>query len=118
MQAITYREFLPLLLGDDALQPYSGYKSNVNAGVSNEFATAAYRVGHTMLNDIIMTPGISPGFLELKDAFFKIGLIESHNIDPFLLGLSQQRAQKIDASIITSVRNFLFREPGNGGHDL
>ena len=118
MQAITYREFLPLLLGGDALQPYSGYKSNVNAGVSNEFATAAYRVGHTMLNDIIMTPGVSPGFLELKDAFFNIGLIESHNIDPFLLGLSQQRAQEIDCGVVSSVRNFLFGEPGNGGHDL
>ena len=118
MQAITYREFLPLLLGGNALQPYHGYKLDVNAGVSNEFATAAYRVGHTMLNDIIMTPGISPGFMELKDAFFNIGLIENDDIDLILLGLSQQRAQPIDASVITAVRNFPFGELGNSGHDL
>ena len=118
MQAITYREFLPLLLGRDAIQVYGGYKHNVNAGVSNEFATAAYRVGHTMLNDVIMTPGITPGYMELKDAFFNIGLIESHDIDPFLLGLSKQKAQEIDCGIVHSVRNFLFGEPGNGGHDL
>ena len=118
MQAITYREFLPLLLGDKALQAYSGYDSTVNAGVSNEFAAAAYRVGHTMLNDFIMTPGVSPGFIELKDAFFNVEPIEFHDIDPFLLGLSRQKAQKIDCNIITSVRNFLFGEPGNGGHDL
>ena len=83
MQAITYNEFLPLLLGSFALSPYGGYKSSVNAGISNVFAVAAYRVGHTMLNDRIMTPGISPGFLDLKDAFFNIGLVESHNIDSF-----------------------------------
>ena len=82
------------------------------------FAASAYRVGHTMLNDVIMTPGISPGTMELKNAFFNVGLIENHNIDPFLLGLSQQKAQNIDCLIVNSVRNFLFGDPGDGGHDL
>jgi hypothetical protein len=26
LQAITYKEFLPALLGDGALKPYTGYK--------------------------------------------------------------------------------------------
>ena len=56
--------------------------------------------------------------LELKDAFFNIGLIENDDIDLILLGLSQQRAQPIDASVITAVRNFPFGELGNSGHDL
>jgi hypothetical protein len=118
IQAITYREFLPLLLGRFTLGQYAGYKPGVDAGITNVFATAAYRVGHTMLNDIVMTPGIAPGYLELKNAFFNLGVIEDYNIDPFLLGLSNQKSQDIDCRIVNSVRNFLFGDPGNGGHDL
>ena len=50
LQVITYKEFLPALLGPNALKTYSGYKSSVNPGIANEFSTAAYRVGHTLMN--------------------------------------------------------------------
>ncbi|MHC4947080.1 MAG: peroxidase family protein, partial [Planctomycetota bacterium] len=50
MQVITYREFLPALLGDDAISPYAGYDDGVDPGISNEFSTAAYRLGHSMLS--------------------------------------------------------------------
>src|SRR5207244_10146861 len=53
MQAITYNEFLPALLGYGALSPYKGYKPWVNPGIANEFSTAAFRVGHSMLDDDI-----------------------------------------------------------------
>src|SRR4029079_4595500 len=41
-QYITYNEWLPAL--GVALPRYTGYKNNVNATVSNEFAAAGYRV--------------------------------------------------------------------------
>jgi len=41
LQVITYNEFLPALLGSNSLRPYSGYDPNVNAGIANEFSTAA-----------------------------------------------------------------------------
>jgi len=41
-QYITYHEWLPAM--GVALPQYSGYKSNVNATLSNEFATVGYRV--------------------------------------------------------------------------
>ncbi len=49
LQIITYNEFLPAVLGDDAIEEYQGYDANVDPRISNVFATAAYRVGHTML---------------------------------------------------------------------
>ncbi len=49
MQLITYNEFLPLILGE-GLGNYRGYQDDVNPSISNEFSTAAYRVGHTMLS--------------------------------------------------------------------
>ncbi|MDH3585120.1 MAG: peroxidase family protein, partial [Phycisphaerae bacterium] len=38
MQAITYNEFLPALLGPGALSPYSGYQAGVDPGISNTFS--------------------------------------------------------------------------------
>ena len=40
-QYITYQEFLPAM--GVALSPYTGYRSNVDTTLSNEFATVGYR---------------------------------------------------------------------------
>ena len=57
VQAITYNEFLPVLLGPDALAPYAGYRADVDAGIANEFSTAGYRFGHSMLPGQLMVVG-------------------------------------------------------------
>lgn len=123
MQAITYNEFLPVLLGPDALEPYDGYDPTLNAGIVNEFAAAAYRVGHTMLSPILRRVGadgntIPAGDLFLADAFFNPAEIIAEGIDPLLRGLAAQSAQEIDAFVVDDVRNFLFGPPGAGGLDL
>ncbi|MEM9065000.1 MAG: peroxidase family protein [Planctomycetota bacterium] len=123
MQAITYNEFLPALLGPNALPPYSGYKPGVDPSISNTFATAAYRVGHTMLSTQIMRVDsngneITAGHLSLADAFFTPSLLIDHGIDSILRGLAFQRAQTIDRHVVDDVRNFLFGMPGDGGFDL
>lgn len=123
IQAITYREFLPTLLGPDALAPYRGYRPNVNATVANEFATTAYRVGHTMLSPELQRldanlNSIAEGPVALADAFFDPDSVRTTGIDPILRGLARQRAQELDAQIVDDVRNFLFGPPGAGGFDL
>ncbi len=123
MQAITYNEFLPKLLGRNALPPYRGYKRDVNASISNVFATAAYRVGHTMLSTQILRldatgAEIDAGRLDLAAAFFAPHEIIEHGIDSLLRGLASQRAQNIDSFVVDDVRNFLFGPPGAGGFDL
>src|SRR5262245_33440498 len=49
LQSIVYNEWLPALLGRDALSDYRGYDRNVNPGIANEFSTALFRLGHSML---------------------------------------------------------------------
>jgi len=124
IQAITYGEFLPVLLGPDALPPYDGYRADVDATIQTEFATAAYRMGHTLLSPRLLrldrhlnpTPA---GSLPLKDAFFSPQtFIEGGGPDPLLRGLATQRAQQFDAFVVDGVRNFLFGPPGAGGFDL
>jgi peroxidase len=123
-QVITYREFLPVLLGPDALAPYAGYRPEVNAGIDNVFSTACYRVGHTLLSPILRRLGddgatIPQGNLALRDAFFAPShIVDEGGIDPLLRGLASQEAQEIDMLVVDDVRNFLFGEPGAGGFDL
>lgn len=126
MQVITYNEFLPLLLGSNALPSYPGYDSQVNPGIANEFSTAAYRFGHSTLNPIIYRlkkngQPIPEGNLPLRKAFFvkdPMSPDESKNIDPLMRGLALKVCQKIDTYVVDGVRNFLFGDPAAGGLDL
>lgn len=123
IQAISYREFLPQLLGEEALPPYRGYRKDLSATISNEFAAAAYRFGHTMLNANLLrleADGTThaSGHLSLAAAFFAPQETAATGIAPVLRGLARQKAQEIDPYLIDEVRNLLFGPPGAGGLDL
>ena len=53
IQSITYRDFVPILLGPNALTPYTGYKSSADPRVAIAYSTAAFRVGHTFLPPVL-----------------------------------------------------------------
>ena len=98
-------------------------RPNVNPNISNIFATAAYRFGHSMLNPEIMRINndlspIADGHLTLRDAFFNPNEVKMHGIDPYLKGLTMQPSQEVETLLIDDVRNFLFGPPGSGGFDL
>lgn len=117
MQHIHFNEFLPLLLGEK-VSHYCGYKSNVNPQVSNEFSTAAYRLGHSLISSAIY----GKYGLKLKDTFFNPHLIcnnqNNMDMDNVLKHFAETSAQELDAKVIDDLRNFLFGQPGEGGLDL
>src|SRR5262249_41537662 len=53
VEAITYNEFLPALLGPNAPSIRGHYNPSVNPGITTEFSTAAFRIGHTLLSNQI-----------------------------------------------------------------
>jgi len=124
MQIITYKEYLPALLGPEAIPSYNGYHADINASISNIFSTAAYRYGHSALNETLLRLDqfgneSEYGHLALREAFFNpLVITEQGGIDPILRGLANQRSQAVDAQVIDDVRNFLFGAPGSGGFDL
>lgn len=124
MQAITYNEYLPVLLGRGALSPYLGYNADADASITNIFSGAIYRYGHSALSPKLLRLNkqgkeIPQGHLPLRNAFFSPNRItEEGGIEPILRGLANQACEEIDVFLVDDVRNFLFGEPGSGGFDL
>lgn len=123
-QSVVYNEFLPLLIGPNALPAYTGYKPEVSPAISIEFSTAAFRLGHSLLSEVLLrlnNDNTTPpsGDLPLLDAFFAPDIYANNgDIGIILRGAARNICQKIDTRIVGAVRNFLFGPPGAGGHDL
>ncbi len=109
-QAIVYNDFLPAVLGRP-LRGYflRGYQRSVNAGITNEFSTVGFRVGHTLINpkmtSIDRRGKVSK--IDLRDAFFKPATFERIGMDSLFRGVLKTRAAEIDSGITTDVRDFL-----------
>jgi hypothetical protein len=123
MQAITFREFLPALVGHD-ITPYRGYNSSINVNIGNAFATAAFRYGHSQVNSQLLRfdkdwKTIPEGHLPLRDAYFAPErVINEGGIDPLLRGFVYQPAQEIDEKMVDDMRNVLFPVGRRDGLDL
>ncbi|KAM4622957.1 peroxidasin homolog [Discoglossus pictus] len=96
MQHITYNHWLPKILGPSGMRmlgEYNGYNPNINVGILNVFATAAFRFGHTLINPILYRLNttfqpIQQGHLPLHKTFFSpFRLLQEGGIDPILRGL-------------------------------
>jgi len=122
IEAITINEWLPAMVGRDAVPRYRGYNASVNPGIDTVFSTAAFRLGHTLLGDDVEFLDDNGNEIAeeipLSSAFFDPSSIIELGIDPILKYLASDPASELDNQVVNSVRNFLFGEPGSGGLDL
>ncbi|XP_074027515.1 uncharacterized protein [Leptinotarsa decemlineata] len=124
IQHITYHEFLPILLGPEVVRLfeldlvrkgyYDGYDGRINPGIANSFSAAAYRFGHSMVqNSFIRTDhNHKPIFNNVSlheemDNFENIWSFGS--IDRLLLGFCNQPSQRRDEFICDELTNHLFQ---------
>jgi peroxidase len=137
-QMITYNEWIPAVLGSNALPAYTGYDPTVNAGITTEFSTVGFRFGHSLLSanierqgnnglDINVSGGAS---INLAQDFFDPNLLNtngvvdpltgqiSSDIDAILKGDADGISQAMDLLAIGQVRNLLFGNGEFGGQDL
>lgn len=121
-QKIVFTDWLPAL--GINLPQYSGYKESVNPQITNEFSSAAFRMGHTLINSTLIRMDndgkeIKSGNITLRDAFFNPLVVEyAGGVDAYFKGMATQIQQEFDCKVIDDVRNFLFGTPGDAGLDL
>ncbi|MGE3108686.1 MAG: peroxidase family protein [Phycisphaerales bacterium] len=124
IQSITYNEWLPALMGGNSLGSYTGYNPAVDGTLNTAFSTAAFRVGHTLLNEQLLRfnedgSEYAGGHLTLFQTFFNTATMQnSADLSSVLRGLARQQANEIDPQAIDSVRNFLFGDPTPTPRDL
>ena len=113
---ITYSEFLPHLLGKNAIPAYKGYNPTVNPTIAEEFEGAAYRFGHSIVSDEIdgvSNAGATTGAQALKDVFFEppSAFVAAGGANGLLRHLADDTANPLDTHIVDDLRNFLSDPP-------
>lgn len=118
MQHITYQQWIPHVFdgtAEELLGSYRGYDSNLDASVSNVFATAALRFGHTLIQPRLERfnesfQSIPQGPLKLRDAFFSPWrLVEEGGVDPLMRGMFATAREEIITDKLVSF--FKKRKP-------
>ena len=125
-QHIIYKGWIPIVLGKKMVDFYDlaesshndyfyGYDRKVNPHISNEFATAAFRFGHTLVTSIVVkadtslnivfNQSLSDNFLTTQEAFRNLGL------DGILRGTIKQKSNSNDGHITDALNNNLFKNP-------
>ncbi|XP_066256998.1 chorion peroxidase [Euwallacea similis] len=132
MQVIIYKEFLPAVLGLEAMKEFGieleeGYKYSfdynpfVEPSVTNEFAAAAFRFGHSTvdgglklygpkkMDEIIAIPEIM---------FYPSRMRHQEFLDEALSTLTTEPLQEVDASLSDALTKYMFRGGNPFGVDL
>ncbi|KQW78757.1 peroxidase family protein [Brevundimonas sp. Root1279] len=101
---------------------FDGYNPAVNAAISDEFAGAMYRVGHSMINETIPYLDANGVLQEVSliDAFLNPSMFAGGDAShpevpggaaPLMGGLMRVEHQRIDHSIVEAVRSMLLGLP-------
>ncbi len=123
-QKVVYKEYLPKLIGEHALDAYTGYDKNVDPSIINEFTTVAFRFGHDQSSqtqqplDEFGNPA-TPGGLTvftLATAFIAgaNGARTAEDLDAWIRGQLSAYTQEIDGLVVDGNRNTLFGIGANG----
>ncbi|XP_040352956.1 lactoperoxidase isoform X1 [Herpailurus yagouaroundi] len=120
MQIITFRDYLPIVLGDEMqkwLPPYRGYNQSADPRISNVF-TFAFRFGHTEVPSTMSRldenyqPWGPEAELPLHTLFFNTWrMVKEGGIDPLVRGLLAKKPKLMNQNkmITEELRGKLFQ---------
>ncbi|XP_046655289.1 peroxidasin-like [Daphnia pulicaria] len=115
LQHITYNEFLPVIIGPSA-QFKGPYNNKNNSALFNEFTTAAYRMGHSLIRSFIRVyeadgTRSNQSYL-LGTSFGTATRLRNPNfIDNAIRGLLKTPAQTVDECFADDITSQLSKTP-------
>jgi peroxidase len=119
-QNIIYREYLPVLVGP-AVGSYRGYDPSVNAQVTQEFSTVAFRVGHSQISEtqsgidnrgnLVYTQSLAQAFFNTAEETLRNG------VDGLMRNVTAEFSQATDVYTVPVLRNLLFAPLPGGNVD-
>ena len=122
IQKIVYGDYLPIILGPDALPSYARHNPNINPSISNAFAAAAYRFGHSTIRskfDLLDKnyEEVAPA-MKLRFMFFNNTVTETIGVEPVLFGLVGNVSEKVDTVLSKEITEHLFERGNQHGENL
>jgi Ca2+-binding RTX toxin-like protein len=126
-QHVIYDEYVPKLLGKQAMSEYSGYKSSVDPSIINEWTTVAFRFGHDQSSQNqrpLNEDGSLASFSEFSFELFTLaesfaagadGARTAGELESWIRGQLSAHTQEIDGLVVDGNRNTLFGIPGAPG---
>lgn len=120
MQAIVYKEYLPITLGSDRMRYFNlwllnrgttKYDPEKDATMHIEFTTAAFRFGHSLIHSVVSNSPLNAtnGERLLRNEFFQPFDLYNGIMGPLMRGTSRSPAQWFDRHLVQDVTNFLYR---------
>lgn len=118
LQNLILYEYLPALISEK-IPAYKGYCPDVHPGISDVFQSAAFRFGHTTVPPGIYLRNAKCEFLKTAQGYDALRLCNTYwdaqetvnsvgGIEPIILGLASQLAEREDPFLSSDVREQLF----------
>lgn len=131
LQHITYNEWLPLIIGHEAMERFSlysnpsgygsDYDEDINPSMTNEFTGAAFRFGHSTVQGKLFVEFEHrlEEVIPLADTFNNPGRFRfTHFYDEIMRTLTHEPMQVADNAVTSGLSKFLFRAGSPFGLDL
>uniref|UniRef100_A0A0K8SGF7 Peroxidasin n=3 Tax=Lygus hesperus TaxID=30085 RepID=A0A0K8SGF7_LYGHE len=132
IQIITYKEFLPLILGQDTMEAYSllpredgyfeGYDINIDPTVANSVASAALHFSVSLMPPVIQLfnlDGSAAGEESLGESFYApFKLYNRDGLDSVIQGLLRSPALNNNQHINSVFTDHMYHQPSKAGGGL
>ncbi|KAF5299451.1 hypothetical protein FQR65_LT01031 [Abscondita terminalis] len=132
LQVLVYKEYLPALLGNDAMEEFGlslqhgdaysyDYDQRVNPSIINEFSAAVFRFGHSMVDGILKIYGKTKmeAAIDIPEVMFHPARLRKIEfLDQMLTTMTSDPIQDVDHSVSEALTKYMFRAGNPFGVDI